>query len=94
MSDPKDAPKPLEKPQERRAPGAKEYDRITDFLATLKAEGGEVFPLTTVRLRQLLGDEGYATVVNYERAEAGKDKLEGAEALEARAKLFERVEFK
>lgn len=82
MSEPIKTPaKADEKSQERRPAGAREYDRISAFLDVLRAERGEVFPLTSERLRMLLGDEGYATVVNYERAEAGDEKLPTAEAL-------------
>lgn len=77
MSEPKEI-KPAE-PQ-RRPAGAKEYDRISAFLADLKAQG-ETFPLTPERGRQLLGDEGYIAAVKYERSEAGKEPLDDAYAL-------------
>lgn len=63
----------------RRPAGAKEYDRISAFLAELKASGGETFPLTPERVRQLIGDEAYIAAVAYERD--GKEPLEPAYAL-------------
>lgn len=78
---------------ERRPVGAKEYDRITVFLSQLQAEGGEVWPLTSERVRMLIGDDAYVTLVNYERAEAGQEAMDPAAALGERPKLLDRKKF-
>lgn len=89
MSDDKKADKPASAP-DRRPAGAKEYDRIAGFLVEIQ---GEVFPLTTERLRVLIGDDAYVAVVNYERAEKGQEALAPGDALDSRAKLFDRKTF-
>lgn len=91
--DNKSAEKPAEKPTsatERRPSGAAAYDRVSRFLSDLQVEGGHTWPLDSDRIRTYIGDAAWVQIVNYERAEGGKEPMEPTDALSERPRLFDR----
>lgn len=88
MPDEKKELKTPEAEPQRRPAGAKRYDEIVRFLTELKAEGSHAWPLDDYHLLSYIGPEAWVAVVNFERAEGGKEPLDEHTALGTRAKAF------